>query len=778
MEFKKSLYGSALVATLLFTGCNTTDGGDDTTGTPAVTTEQEVNSGSEQTAPIGVTNAEKLSVVANNMKVEIAKIEAGKSLQAANNAKIHVADIVHTLVNYKSGKSFKSNGAHNSFLEAIKNGEIVLTVEEQAELDAMTIESFNAEYFRAFAEAVVGNQDKQTQGLLTPLTDKLKDLLVDVAGSDLLDGTVNKVFIAALNSEGVTTAMLDMAIGSETITQIMIDAMIYDWAGLTPKMIPMLETNKEFGEKFAVLAQTWDIMGHYFFEAVDAPMYAAVTKAMILSPETTTRIMSEMMITYATEYFVIPGTDYVPAAAGVAGDKERFVSILFDTGVISATTGENADSTTRGDGNELANEEFFYAMFKTPETTKNFVTAMQAVKAENPATVKTLMDHIFLGERVTADGIVVDREQGIYNIYAIAKGMGEGLGGNGFDSYSGSFTGFAGLVAFDRYVPYAKSFIGAASHYMDENGYSVSEFLSLAREAIFVTEEVDAPVEVTEVEDANKTTQSKRLHAEGDEEAVAEDQAWYDGLWDSVVDFFGEGFDSISEWWDGQTGQFDEYIDEIKTTIGETVDGLTEEARVYVEGELQALLGDADYVLPPFSEINIDYVTGEAERRFNDYITVKGYDGALSDLSETEFVQEYVYGTLLAGAQDSEYWEYMPNWIAGMDWLKVPDTYEDYKLEFNADNIAVYIISKNDSLESMRDILGKPDLIQVDTLEDSPISNESGEFYIYKLIVLNGDDIDFGALAEAGEDASDYVSSIVVDNSEASSEPEATETTN
>ena len=98
--------------------------------------------------------------------------------------------------------------------------------------------------------------------------------------------------------------------------------------------------------------------------------------------------------------------------------------------------------------------------------------------------------------------------------------------------------------------------------------------------------------------------------------------------------------------------------------------------------------------------------------------------------------------------------------------------------EFNADNIAVYIISKNDSLESMRNILGKPDLIAVDSLEDSPISNESGEFYIYKLIVLNGEDIDFGALAEAGEEAGDYVSNIVVDNSEATSEPETTSEAN
>jgi hypothetical protein len=306
---------------------------------------------------------------------------------------------------------------------------------------------------------------------------------------------------------------------------------------------------------------------------------------------------------------------------------------------------------------------------------------------------------------------------------------------------------------------------------MDEHDLSVSEFIAFAKEAIFDTDNAVVP---KDAELSDETTASKRLHAEDGTEV---ESTWYDDLWETIT----SSFNGISEWWDAQTEDFDAYITEltdgITTAIGDTVDGLSEDARVYLEGEIRTLIGDADYVLPPFAELSIDYVTGEATRRFDDYITVRGIDGAIADLSDSEFVQEYVYGTALEFAQGSEYWEYMPNWIAGMDWLKLPDTYEDYQLEFNADNIAVYIISKNDSLEAMREILGKPNLIQVDNLEDSPISNESDEFYIYKLVLFNGEDINFKALAEAGVEAGDYVSNIVVDNSEATSEPETTTTT-
>jgi hypothetical protein len=852
------LFGSALLSTLLLTGCNTEDSKDSTT--PTATQERdntktnEVNGGAlesqeisqessntdeSQNALTRAIQAESLNATSRNIKVALSKFEnENKSLNAVGDT-ISVSDIVFAFfnddINDAQGNELVAGAARAYFAELVANGEVILTDDEAAEFSIMSDEAFNEAFTEGFAEAVSGHSTKSTQGFLSDLKDKIKgtekkvvtktkdkiedvveivkdagelagdiakntvegtvevikdaggaiddlahgdlsgvkdrvdgikddigdsikDSVVDIAESDLVAPVVDEVFKVMLNSGKVTKVMLDMAIKSETITRVMIDALEHDW-GLTTKMVPLLESDPEFGYKFAQLAQQWDIMSHYFFEAVDAPMYDALTKAMILNPGTAL-IMSELMDQLAVEYFVIPAIDYVPSAPGVAGDKERFVSLLFSTGRVSDVAN---DSTSRGDGNELANEAFFYALFKSPESTTNFVAAMQKVKDNDPATVKALMDNIFLGKQNTANGLVTDSEQSIYNIYSIAKAMAEGIGGEGLDTYKNSFVGFAGLVSFDSYLPYAKSFVGAGSHYMNENGYSVSEFISLAKDSIFPSDEVDAPSE-------GKTVQSKRLHAEGDEEVI--ENAWYDDVWNSVVEFFD--FESISAWWDDQTVQFDTYIDEIKITIGETVDSLTEEARIYLEGEIQTLIGDPDYLLPPFSELSIDYVTGEATRRFDDYVTVNGYDDILSDISETEFVQEYVYGTILGGAQDSEYWEYMPNWIAGMDWLKLPSTYEDYKLEFNADNIAVYIISKNDSLESMRNILGKPDLIAVDSLEDSPISNESGEFYIYKLIVLNGEDIDFGALAEAGEEAGDYVSNIVVDNSEATSEPETT----
>jgi len=359
----------------------------------------------------------------------------------------------------------------------------------QEEVDAATREA------KLLASQPVSSTQTATQtaGLFSKITDKVKDKvkdgLVKVLDTKLGDKVTTAAFDVVLNSEGVTVVMLDLARKSETTSQIMINSMEADW-GLAEKMCPMLRGSTEFGEKFTALAEERDIIGRFFFERIDANMYGCLTDAMLLSnndavhdgsvSHSTNAYMGLLMDRYANDYFITPtGSTAVRRA-------DKFVSLLLNTGANATYDANTKTFTGHGDANELINEKFFYSLFKTPETTDSFVSAMDKVKSADAAngtnTLTMLMDNIFLGKPNGAGE--ADTIQGYLNIIAIGSGMYDGIygeanaegtrsGAYGFGAYSGAFIGFAGLIPSDRYMTYARAFMNAGYKYAEFHGINV-----------------------------------------------------------------------------------------------------------------------------------------------------------------------------------------------------------------------------------------------------------------------------------------------------------------
>ncbi len=349
--------------------------------------------------------------------------------------------------------------------------------------------------------------------------DSIKDGLTDILDTDVGGALTSATFEVVLNSEGITVVMLDAARGSRTMTQIMIDAIGRD-TGLFVKMCPMLQTNQEFGEKFAALA--WEMypetkegapdMGYFFFSVVDAPLYSCLTDAMLLSnkdytePKTysigevehsTTAYMGLLMERYAEIFFIDPAngidntTDQAMIDAGLGyGNTNAFAALMFDTGINADFNSTSSTFTGHGDGNELANEQLFYALFKTPGSTNSFVAAMNKLDVE---TQTLFMDKIFMGAEA---GVEDDSVQGYLNIIAIGSAMYDGIYGEkdetgvrgnayGFDPYMGAFLDFALLIPGDRYFAYGSAFVNAGYEFAAYNGINVWENISTGAQDVW-----------------------------------------------------------------------------------------------------------------------------------------------------------------------------------------------------------------------------------------------------------------------------------------------------
>jgi hypothetical protein len=705
----------------------------------------------------------------------------------------------------------------------------------------------------------------------------MDEAMKGVATMPIMQPMTAAMFKTMLGNGQMTIAMLDMSMDSPAMVELMIEAMLSDWS-ISTKMIPLLEGNKEFGEKFTILAMRHENLVHFFFRNIDGPLYRALTKGMLLSPYVTTKNLSILMKKHALSYLVLP------SSLNTSPGGDRFASLLFNTGGFE-----------RGDVNEIANERFFYAMFQTPESTSNFVEAMQEVQKYSQETVTGFLDFVILGKGLGEE----DVDQSYYNIYAMVKGMVAGIKRDGLSTYMDGFIGFAGLVPFERYWSYAKRFTGAGLHYYTSHDLELSDFTTLVSDAIFnydknetaksegetiiyynreklnvtyglpyfvqsdeegnesvhiitrfhdfsdeyrgglfmknnytcktnqegeiCTEDYDKspdrelrytkenealvmaingkayyvvnidfegysqPVELKEVLNLRETDiephewdrqnitsigtisldenitlrvqvyddEGKKVQSESDE-----DEAWYEGIWDAFSEGLNTVYANFDEWWNETSVALDAYL-------GEMIDGVSGEAHQYVEGHVQELTDDENYVLPPFNDLSLDYVYDESVRRVDNYLDTHDSSEILRDFSENQYVNELLYEDLLGAAQSSEYWEYIPTWLSNKDWLKLPANYETYSLDFTSDHVVLYIVSKNDSLANMREVTGWDELIQVDTLADSPMTNLSDEMYIYKKVIFSGEDIDFSALAVNVEDASDYISGIAIDTSRA-----------
>ena len=758
MTIRNGLFGSLLLSTLLLSGCsesNDVESSQAAASTVPNNFEASKPVVSEQVtfnkkAPISLTSEQSASLNATtkSVKIAVASLNSNKNTQADQNSAAANADIIHSFytsdLDSGSGVTYTQDGAYNYFLSLIESSTIILGQSDATSFEAMEVSEFNRLYTAGYFRAAANNYKSLSafdffgESELDPF--KYLESINGNVNSDLLDPVLTQIFSVMLNNGDLSVEMIDLALLNSNLTPMIIDAMGNNWALLTPKIATLLKKESAFAQKLTELAATQANFGNFLFANIDQNMFSALSQAMVSTQQTAVNV-SNLLITYAPKHLKIP-TNSVDTS-----ELRSFSTLIFSNGEMHS----DSNASTRNDANELNNERFFYALFKSPIATANFITAMNSVQANDIKVSTALMNQIFLGERKESGLTISDVDQSFYNIYAIVGGIAHGMKTDGASEYVTGLSGFARLVPVDSFFAYSKRFASAGMSYLTRNDIDPQEFLSVTQDAMFnYTAFPESEVQ-------------KTLNAEDD---TTNNDAWYETLWDNVS--VGSIFGSLSEWWATASGEYGSYISSISDKVGALVDTgidyVSAEVHVVLENEIQELLGQAEYVLPPFSEIGYDYISGEVLRQVDDYITINGYTGILRDISDSSYVNEYIYEDAVNLAKSTEVWKYIPIWMTEMDWLKLPASYENYQLEFTADQISVYFLSKNDSLADMRLITGLDNLIQVDSLGDRPISDETEDFYIYKIVVFNGDSIDLSGLEDAGDEVTKLLSGIIVDS--------------
>jgi hypothetical protein len=753
----KNYAGSVLLAGLLLQGCSDTP----TDEAPSVA----VN-----------TNAKSSAMTANALSDLLDNQASDDSITDAKLA-------------FASGASADSTAAADKVKAAI-DALVVSGDLTQEEADALKASDLNELYMTAFFDKYTSTRGtspapQRIFGIGTALkdaaskvTDKLKDGIVDALDSSVGDKITGAAFDIVLNSEGVTVFMLDLARKSQTTTDVMINALDENW-DLTAKMCPMLKENTEFGEKFLALADERDNLGRFFFEKIDGRMYGCLTDAMILSADedvhdssvnhSSNGYMGILLEKYATDYFIEPGTGSNPSNYKNAS-RSQFAELMFTTGdLVEVTVDGNVTGHGDIDGNELANEQFFYAMFRTPTTTDAFVTSMESVKAADAANVAMFMDEIFMGvQSTTALGTSQDTKQGYYNIIAIGSGMYEGIFGGtdavkpegfGFGSYTNAFIGFAGLIPGDRYLAYGQAFISAGYYYAEINGVNVWESVT----NIASTTAQDIWNSYTAQTVATPTASGAPARSGG---AGIVSTNWID----DSIDLFVNGWSNFSF-----TSIFDAFVDPDASTLAEmnaqamiayetVLDGdLAADGTCQYETSVQTTLGfggdtvcgfhgliqlamqedmvnsgayteaeAALFILPPFADLTWDFAYNAAAEGVSNYWTNVVDAEWLANISDMDMMREYLYPS-----EDGIVAAYVPNWMLSIDWLKLPVTmtttdYDKIDLNFDAGYVDVYFVSTRDDLATIIEFDG------VVTLVDSSIVGEDADgnvtsLYVYTL---------------------------------------------
>jgi len=691
-------------------------------------------------------------------------------------------------------------------------------------------ELYMTAYFNAYAEYKgIATAPKKIFGIGTALknaankvTDKLKDGLVGVMDSDVGDAITGAVFDVVLNSDGVTVFMLDQARNSETMTQIMIDALDANW-DLTKKMCPMLQTNSEFGEKFAALAWERKSMADFFFVAVDAPMYGCLTDAMLLSnndavhhesvEHSTNAYMGMLLEKYATTYFIKPELETNPQGYG---STFKFASLMMDNGLNVNYDSETNTFENHGDGNELANEQFFYSLFKTPGTTDAFVAAMDQLDQD---VVTMFMDKIFLG---TPGSINTedDTVQGYLNIISIGSAMYDGIYGEknaegvrvnayGFGSYTNAFIGFAGLIAPERYLAYGKGFMDAGYAYAAYNGINVWDSVTNTAQAAwddYTTPDANAPapsrsaglgtISSDWLDDSldilltawSNVSLSDLFDAliNGDKSVLAELNDQGNVAYQTVLNGGGRiDTNSTTQYTQGENCAYETEITNPVLPYAPNqfvcgFQGLIElairEDIVNVENNASYTMSDAiaAFTLPAFADITWSFAYNAATDGVLAYWDNKVDAQWLADLSENDLIREYLYP-----AADNTY---IPNWLMGIDWLKAPanvsnSSYADIEFNFDAGYMDVYVISSVEDLDETFNLeqtiapIKTIEMTKVEMGDDSIISvdaggQEVGGLYVYKIRLVSPEDT-AAALAVLNGLVDDGLAAVGIDSSNA-----------
>lgn len=703
------------------------------------------------------------------------------------------------------------NASSSFFTGAIANGDANQTeIEAQlsikvAALDAndqdvnqyidrlMTENNFNTRKaaYNAVAQTMTQVSGASAAPSRGPVLDTIKEGLVDLMDTSVGNAITGAAFDVVLNSEGVTVYMLDLARDSDTISQIMIDAIGANWE-LTQKMCPMLQTNKEFGEKFAALAFEKDgidgrpDMGRFFFANVDADMYGCLTDAMLLSNDesafgsyenpvihSTTGYMGELMKRYAIDFFINP----VLGVDTKYGNTGAFASLMLNTGENVDYNATSKTFTNHGDANELINEQLFYALFKTPTSTESFVGAMDQLTVE---TRTMFMDSIFLGAKAEGNA---DTYQGYLNIISIGSAMYEGIYGSetstayGFGAYTTSMVGFAGLIPSDRYFTYGKAFVNAGFEYAAYNGINVWDAALDGAQALW--------------ESATGTTAAGTASAAPARSAGLglTGSDWFDDILDLFIQAYSNFSitDIANALIDPESSVFDEVVDQANIAYDTVLDGRNDaNETVYPTEITNPLFVDNDIVYGfhglielairedivnvQHSEGNTSFTMEDAKAAFTlplfadltwQFFYTSAADGAvayynsfvdagwLADLSDNELIRAYFYPSA-----DNLY---IPSWMLAIDWLTLPDNYNisnyaDYTISFDGGYMDIYMVSANADLlndiefnNALAPIKDNIEATQIEMGSDTIIAVDAAGMtldglYVYKIRVVTPED--------------------------------------
>ena len=747
----KHYTGSILLAGLLLQGCGDApvDGDEGTDGT----TYKSVN----------VSNSAKLVSANSLLKGSYSDNETTQTVSTID------AAFTQSQLTLKLAVLANNDTEVKEYLEKIiaENNNVTTMAEARAEL-AKAMMTYTEADSKAPANGAASFGPNRS------ILSKIKKGLVDILDSSLGDKITGAAFDVVLNSEGVTVFMLDLARKSQTITDVMINALDENW-DLTRKMCPMLQENPEFGEKFVALADERPNLGEFFFEKIDATMYGCLTDAMILSSDedhfgsydrpvkhSTTGYMGVLLEKYATKYFIEPGTGTVTYKDG---STDQFAKLLFTTGDVVTFDSDTNTTTGRGDAVELVNEQFFYAMFRTPTSTDAFVAAMDQLP---DADVTMFMDEIFLGQQNTAAfGEGQDTMQGYYNIIAIGSGMYEGIFGGatavktegfGFGSYTNAFVGFAGLISTDRYLAYGQAFVSAGFHYAAINSINVWENVT----TIASTTAQDIWNGYTAQTTATPVKSGAPARSGG---AGIISENWIDDTLDLLA--AGWGNFSLTSIVDSLLNSDASVIAEINAQaaiayatvldgnlstngtctyptmvqgnfFGDTVCGFhgliqlaMQEDMVNSEAYTEAEA--ALFILPPFANLTWDFAYNAASEGVSNYWTNVVDAAWLANISDLDMMREYLYPS-----EDGIIAAYVPNWMLSVDWLKLPVTmtttdYDKIDLNFDAGYVDVYFVSTRDDLATIIDFEGVVTLVDSSIVGEDAAGNVAPALYVYTL---------------------------------------------
>lgn len=211
---------------------------------------------------------------------------------------------------------------------------------------------------------------------------------------DMMNTAAGMFFSQVLNNPQLTLDMIICAKGNDAMVQTMIKVVSAN-PQLLYKMQEIMRQSNKFTYHFMDLALINPSLAAFFFDVIHDDLYEAMTHPLVRSQEIRVQ-MGKLMVQY--------GKDEMQP-------NKPFARVFFNLGEAGNDT----------DGNEIANERFYYAMFGNLESAHAFMDTLEKMDAQSQ---KAMLDFVFLGKMTTSSGGVVHHaNQQFYNNYAVIRAL-------------------------------------------------------------------------------------------------------------------------------------------------------------------------------------------------------------------------------------------------------------------------------------------------------------------------------------------------------------------